>query len=322
MIFFLIKCIVSETEFNFGTYEFINQSVVNPLKKPGCSGDICRFIYPCDNPFTCSGIKVNLNAGRYVFEAYGGAGGSRYGNRGGFGGFATAEVVVPQLTTLYIFVGPFGEYGELSKVFNGGGAGGLYGMNGGGATDFRMQPLDLKTRFLIAGGGGGTKTGNDFGNDHRGGFGGGVAGSTPYKGQHSQSGTQTQGGKTQNTTLGSDGTFGYGGDCKTDDCGGGGGGLYGGACDNGMGGGGGSGFVYSKNRLISEISDLTEITVVGGSLDVGINTAFGYATIRSLNNGGNNNLPPFVKKVDETAENRNILGYHYLLSSLAYASLS
>jgi Glycine rich protein len=66
---------------------------------------------------------------------------------GGLGGWVQASLSVTGGEILYLFVG-------CGNGFNGGGVG-YYG-HGGGASDIRTSLSDLKTRLVVAGGGGGS----------------------------------------------------------------------------------------------------------------------------------------------------------------------
>jgi len=83
--------------------------------------------------------------GVYQIELYGAQGGNCGKKEGGKGGQITATMRLNKGEKLYIFVG--GQDG-----YNGGGMGTV---NGGGATDIRIDGEKLKDRVLVAGGGGG-----------------------------------------------------------------------------------------------------------------------------------------------------------------------
>ncbi|EAX95108.1 hypothetical protein TVAG_033280 [Trichomonas vaginalis G3] len=152
------------------------------------------------------------------------------------------------------------------------GAGGGRANSGGGATDFRVTQGEYKSRFLIAGGGGGTGSGN-FGAG--GGLIGGDYNNTPYTG-----GNQTHAGIYSNQYVGTlSGGFGYGYSASNSDSynAGGGGGLFGGSRSAG-----GSGFVYSEDKT-PEIENLPDsIKVDNPELSYSTNIGHGYAIITSL----------------------------------------
>lgn len=221
--------------------------------------------------------------GTYKIECWG-AQGSNTGtyHYGGKGAYCSGNVNIPEVRTLYIYVG------AQSGGFGGGGVSheaqriALYGNDGGGATDVRLNTssdlrdfTSLKSRIIVAAGGGGA----NYRNNHHdptwcwgegdGGYGGaleggngirqGVSGPAPYIIQ-SFGAKQNKGGyhikylikddNTYNTTgeviYTHVGVFGY---CKcfsdvaTDLQSGGGGGYYGGSASAHCGGSGGSSFI-------------------------------------------------------------------------------
>ena len=128
---------------------------------------------------------------------------------------------------------------------------------------------------MIAGGGGGIDGSADNG------FGGGLTGGD-YDYNKYSGGNQTHPGIYYREYTGTlSGRFGYGfsvKDLEGRSYAGGGGGLYGWAY-----GGGGSGFVYSENRLATEIMDLpTTIKVENPEIRWARNIGQGYAIITTL----------------------------------------
>ena len=220
--------------------------------------------YPCPGYTDCSPYILTLDKGRYIFEVWGAQGGGNNTGiekteQGGKGGYSKGSFDLSEPKKFYIYIGSSGINGG-NGGFNGGGAVGSTRWTnsqeaenrapGGGATDIRLNkgtPIalksvdfytvyfgpeeSLKSRIIVAGGGGGRS--------EKYGFGGGLTG---YHGiiAQSTSGSQTAGGKTE---IGIDGDLGYGGYTQKDDVGisGGGGGYYGGgATSNALGG---SGFI-------------------------------------------------------------------------------
>ena len=121
-------------------------------------------------------FKVPCN-GKYKIELWG-ASGRNSGNQGtpGLGGYTSGEIELDASTTLYVYVGEVGNctadnYG--TQTFNGGGythrcnAGDVG--RGGGATDVRLvsgawNNFDsLKSRIMVAGGGGSANVSNKGG---------------------------------------------------------------------------------------------------------------------------------------------------------------
>lgn len=249
------------TDFGFGSYSYCDPQYAYPSQKPLCTPNKCTFPYPCESLNDCTGYKIDLQPGNYMFEVYGAQGGSFRQNEGGAGGHSIANVQIPSMTSIYLFVGAQGSFGNSNSKYIYGGGGYSSSGNGGGATDFRLNQTNLKSRFLIAGGGGGTYyNGNDW---LPGGHGGGLIGF--QNNRIPGSANQVKGN-----------SFGYG-YSTNNNYGGGGGGLYGGTSAEG-----GSGFVYSENRKTTDIDKITAITVKDGYTEVGANYGYGYAIIRCL----------------------------------------
>lgn len=213
--------------------------------------------------YTGAPVEVMLPAGDYQIECWGAQGGdqrsnSTSGNRaaitgiGSRGGYSAGVLSIASSRTIYVYVGQLGGTGGTRSPYsdggvagwNGGAAGGNdrdndVGGGGGGATDIRLvngawnNTLSLRSRFIVAGGGGGS---------HPNGVGGGVnGGANNGLGLSTQTAGYTFG---AGQTGGSQTATGWGGN------GGGGGGWYGGRADGGkgsghshVGGNGGSGFV-------------------------------------------------------------------------------
>jgi hypothetical protein len=232
--------------------------------------------FPCSDSADCTYYSVTLGPGAYHLEVWGAQGGNdtSYPDTvfGGRGGYSKGTVQLNSKTTLYVYVG-------------GSGTGYLPGSNwgstgGGGGTDIRLQngawnsSTGLKTRIIVAGGGGGRhgenyeKVTGFIGNDG----GGTTAPSFTVNSRTITGSTQTSGG----SSTASDsivGSFGYanqygvrnvnsrggynGGANGSDNYanGGGGGGWWGG-CTSWTTSSGGSGFVYtSSNSQCSASAD-------------------------------------------------------------------
>jgi hypothetical protein len=230
--------------------------------------------YPCSDSTDCTHYSVTLEPGLYDLEVWGAQGGndSTYPTTafGGRGGYSKGTVQLKNITTLYVYVGGSGT-GSPSGCCCG-------SSGGGGGTDIRIQSgawndaNGLKTRIIVAGGGGGRRGKNFEEVEYIGNDGGGTEGPTfTSKGYTTSGGTQTSGGSSTYVTA--YGSFGYanantyrnvnskggynGGSRGSDDwaCGGAGGGWWGG-CVSWFTGSGGSGFVYtSSNSQCSASSD-------------------------------------------------------------------
>ncbi len=233
---------------------------------------------------------VVLPAGKYKVEAWGAQGGS-YGGTGGYGGYTFGEINLSSQNVLYIYVGQQGYKNISNYTFNGGGiaANQYNARGGGGASDVRLAGADwnnfnsLKSRLMVAGGGGGT---DYFQNGAlNGGAAGGLTGSnggahgTPCRGySHSVAtgGTQTaggQGGWGTSVGFGGFGGFGVGGCANYNHGGGGGSGYYGGGnggytCGRVGSGAGGSSFIsgHSGCDAISATSTSNNIIHTGQSI--------------------------------------------------------
>ena len=224
----------------------------------------------------------------YKIECWGASGGdSPVGGTGipGRGGYVKGLISLSTNIDLYIYVGGKGTNSNTivpnSGGWNGGGYGntnnhGNAGSGGGGATDIRINQhtendgwsgiTSLRSRIIVAAGGGGCNY--ISGNAINGGYGGGLVGEdSPYNDgypadvNNATGATQTQGGidpATRNPSwspgwysqvssgnLILSGTFGYANIPGYDAYwgGGGGGGWYGGAIGHGRGGSGGSSFI-------------------------------------------------------------------------------
>lgn len=183
--------------------------------------------------------------GSYKIELWGAQGGN-----GGNGGYTVGNINLTKNTVFYVFVG--GTTTGGTGGFNGGGSvvGNVYG--GGGATDVRTtngawnDVTSLRSRIMVAGGGGG------YGNGYAGGAAGGLTGSNGVGEDYGFGGTQTAGGNSSlmGPSYGSGvAGFGFGssGSWGSEPLGAGGSGYYGGSAAGGVGsngsGGGGSSFI-------------------------------------------------------------------------------
>ena len=191
------------------------------------------------------------------FEAFGAEG----GKNGGLGGKVSGDFrTIP--STLYVAVGSAGKTGNsVAGGFNGGGrsgSGSYVEGSGGGASDIRTG-LEIESRIVVAGGGGG----NGAGNTLPAGPGGELYASAGQDGQAKAGGGGSQvaggaGGLANGSgTSGTAGALSLGGNGGSSDLyggGGGGGGYFGGGgggsdrdgcCLDAGGGGGGSSFANS-----------------------------------------------------------------------------
>lgn len=199
-------------------------------------------------------------------ECFGAAGGGgatqQFGP--GLGGYIAVLTPVFPRETLQVNVGRGGLSTATNPIFGGGGRGGIAndtGLSGGGATDVRRQPYALTDRLVVAGGGGGPSSGDQFMRGGHGGYPNGEDGHFDlgaFPTAFGKGGTQTAGGAAGALGGGTAalaataGVIGVGGTGypsvptggAISEGGGGGGGLYGGGggSETGGGGGGSSGF--------------------------------------------------------------------------------
>lgn len=224
--------------------------------------------------------------GLYQIELWGAQGGSN----GGTGGYTSGNISLIKNNTFYVYVGGMG--GNLTSSttqgaagYNGGGIGGIgappgngAGPGGGGATDIRLlggnwnDVSGLRSRIMVAGGGGGLGSGGlgqaggyggnvhtyggAGGNGLNGAGGGGAGGYFGIGGMGGWSGGAGGTAYSTNDGPGAAGTFGIGGagggtaTANRDGGGGGGGGYYGGG-GGGSGGGGSHGTGGGGSQFIS-----------------------------------------------------------------------
>ena len=202
--------------------------------------------------------------GRYKIELWGAQGGD-----GACGGYTSGEIQLTADTMLYIYVGGEGPHEATTTNvggYNGGGYsgnnGGTNSYGGGGATDVRLLNGDwnnassLRSRIMVAGGGGGTFSANadkvpGVGGNLKGGDGGGNYGGAEYNGGGGQ---QTTYGVAPGASY--RGQFGSGVQSYTSGFGGGGGGGYwGGSNGYGRAGGGGSSYISGYTGCVAVISE-------------------------------------------------------------------
>ena len=251
------SCLVYEDYY----IQYSNGNLTDP-RKGQCSN--FKMEYPFEFTKTVQTFKAPFN-GKYTFELWGAQGGE-----GGKGGYTYGEIELTKNTILYVYVGEVGStLQSITNVggWNGGGYSGnnsaSYSYGGGGATDVRTvngewnDPESLRSRIMVAGGGGGSFSSNSYakspgvGGNLKGGTGSGSYGSDSYNGG---GGKQTSYSSSLSETY--RGSFGSGPKVNTDGFGGGGGGGYwGGSNGYGRTGGGGSSFISGYTGCVAVISD-------------------------------------------------------------------
>ncbi|MBX3328313.1 MAG: T9SS type A sorting domain-containing protein [Nitrospira sp.] len=233
--------------------------------------------------YTGSVQTLNLQAGPYQIECWGGNGGDggltavTLGT-GGKSGYSKGVYTINAPTTLYIYVGGKGQSNNIAGAglvtapggWNGGGGGWSGSTNtyfrggGGGASHVATTAGILSTMsgnqsdiLIVAGGGGGSGGGASAAYVGPGGNGGGLSGQNGLLGSsqtthYGGGGTQSAGGAGGAAVgyIGNPGSFGLGGNGGNGTgnaypAGGGGGGWYGGGggCIQGGSGGGGSSYI-------------------------------------------------------------------------------
>ena len=237
--------------------------------------------------------------GTYKIECWGAQGGSSTNGRGGY---ASGYIYINKYTSFFIYIGGSGS----SMGWNGGGYGlsaeGSYIFYGGGATDIRIiNELGfngIRSRIIIAGGGGGDSHGGTGGN------GGNITGENGIPCEtlsggyaYGYGGSQIAGGSAGVFDWGgtgpTSGTFAEGGKGNSQYGGGGGGGYYGGG-GSGVrafsmgGGGGGSSFIsgYPGCNAIDKLSTFDNIIHTGLP-----NHYSGYVFTNSQMIAGNASMP-------------------------------
>ena len=258
--------------------------------------------------------------GVYKIELWGAAGGknlvdnaytSSYSKYGGNGAYTSGNIVLNEGEKLYVYVGCKGKDGKKSTIvaggYNGGGRGDYdhsddeASASGGGASDVRLVSGEwndfdsLKSRIMVAGGGGGASDG----------LAGGYAGT--LKGQdttYSKGGSQTTGYK---FGIGQDGVY---VDSNVDVAGGGGG--YFGGYSNSSGsantyktaGAGGSSFVSGCNGCVAISNESIEDDIIF------LNSNIHYSNYKFENiimKSGNEEMPDYGS--DKTITGNSSNGY-------------
>ena len=229
------------------------------------------------------------NPGVYQIECWGAQGG--YG--GGKGGYVSGYIHFSERIDLYLHIGGEGALYSPDYSYNGGG---ISQIGGGGASDVRLdsKPWDnfesLKSRIIVAGGGGGFDSTNG---DGYAGAAGGLEGQNSYN-NNGLGGTQISGGSGDGN-----GTFGIGGSNKRisskgedDGNGAGGGGYFGGGASidpHYNSGGGGSSYIsgYDGCKAIEESSvDFSHYQMKEDSFHYS-----GYSFFKSIMLSGQENMP-------------------------------
>jgi len=244
---------------------FVNLEIVNTTRgtlNAVSTRSTIILKYPCTNKTICTPYKLNLKPGAYKVECWGAKGTYHHVNSfPGRGAYTSGLFSVFSELELYVFVGAtgrFNSYKNLTENFFNEIV--RSGLSGGGATDVRLENSanwfdisSLKSRIMVAAGGGGVEWSNAQGGNG-GELEGGKSTSTDIYGnaypEKCNGATQTNGSacpKYGYHGYPTPGTFGAAGAFTTlrNDYGGlGGGGYYGGTSyDYAYAGSGGSSFI-------------------------------------------------------------------------------
>ena len=244
--------------------------ISNLSKKVKCN--LYFYSGPTEFDFDYTGAEQFFTApitGNYKVELWGASGGS-YDEEyhGGYGGYTSGIINLAENQTLYIYVGASnickeGTTGYTDIAFNGGGRSGDYSWEeryfcgGGGATDVRLYNgiwnnfNSLKSRIMVAGGGGGA----DWYTSYYSAVGGSAGGLESYIGYKNQAAEVVLNSSSQKSGH----LFGIGKDSATN---GGGGGYYGGNAANWTGGAGGSSFISGHNGCDAIKKESTEDNII------------------------------------------------------------
>ena len=268
------------------------------------------FQSPCAENEKCTYYAITLEKGLYKFEAWGSRGGTWICPEPGLGAYVKGSIYLPEEITLYAYIGTthFGSVNSIASINRSG--------PGGGATDVRLEDGDwasfssMKSRILVAAGGGGCEWTNS-----RGGNGGIFEGSNGYGSpkpemplndtMYTTGGTQISGGEYFNAVFydiefgGTIGHFGYAGFSEESDKGGiGGGGYYaGGSFNYAGGGGGGSSYISGLdgcNSISEDSTDYNHIHHTGKSHHY---SGLIFHDIEVFN--GNSTMPSYKTSINE-----------------------
>ena len=244
----------------------------------------------------------------YLVECWGAQGGNAGPYLGGKGGYVAGIITLSSGIVLYAYVG------GQAQAFNGAGISrddqinSQFGNSGGGSTDFRLvsgstwkEFNSLKSRILVAAGGGGANYRRDNYGMGNGGYGGGLTGGNGETTNNHKywsvgcGGSQTEGGKmiSYNYTIDNEIYYGHFGYCAVGTSSlliqsGGGSGYYGGGSGAHCGAGGGSSFIsgHSGCNAISESSTEDNIIHTGQA-----NHYSGFVFSSTVMKTGNETVP-------------------------------
>ncbi|EAX98491.1 hypothetical protein TVAG_354290 [Trichomonas vaginalis G3] len=148
-------------------------SDVGDLNQYSSNGTVATFNYPCSTTYSCTYYHTTLPPGYYKVEVWGAECGSTiyesnpYTHANKKGGYSVGVLKLNKTSEVYVFIGGKGQ--DAIHSFNGNARGGYngggdaipettdndHGGAGGGATDIRVDGIEIGNRKIVAGGAGG-----------------------------------------------------------------------------------------------------------------------------------------------------------------------
>ena len=116
--------------------------------------------YPCNNVFNCTPYKLVLKPSIYRFECWGSIGSQwETSSKPGKGAYTRGTIFISKKTEMYAYIGALGYFNSMKGAKQA-----IKGLPGGGSTDVRLEKSEnwwdlqsLKTRIMVAAGGGGAE---------------------------------------------------------------------------------------------------------------------------------------------------------------------
>ena len=116
--------------------------------------------YPCDNGHVCTPYVVDVSKGVYKIECWGSIGANwNQKSRPGLGAYTSGTLYIPKPLKLFVYIGNTGFFNAVKEMESD-----VYGTYPGGATDVRLNSslhwwdnYSLKSRIMVAAGGGGAE---------------------------------------------------------------------------------------------------------------------------------------------------------------------
>ena len=116
------------------------------------------LFYPCTDTIQCAPYTLHLKPAVYSFECWGAKGAPWGSAKPGLGAYTKGTIYISVETTLYVFVGATGVFNSVNTENIG------TAICGGGSTDVRFYSSNfwndtesLKSRIMVAAGGGGAE---------------------------------------------------------------------------------------------------------------------------------------------------------------------